>query len=164
MDTSIPVVLNAIPQDVMRIAITIAPKATHADPLRQLQYHLPILKELKKCCKIFYLNAELTLNGVLHYHGVLQISDKVKWYKSVLPKIKNQLGFVLIKPNPNDKWDDYCFKDNSLMEQILETKMPLNADHELIRTISRFKKRVPDKIQSPKKGKIFEQMYNSESE
>ena len=153
--------LPKVPLQGHSIAITIAPRPSDPCPTKQLQSHLPILRKLKHCSKQFTLSAELTLNGVLHYHGTLLITNKIYWFRHLLPLIKEKLGFVLIKPSPNQAWTDYCNKDIGDMKEILEINLPITEDHPILEKIKRFKKKVPDIIQSPKKGNIIDQMYGS---
>lgn len=75
-------------------------------------------------CGYYRMYPELNLQGNIHYHGVVQVLDFYKWYKSVLPSLKLN-GFVCIKASPDSKWDDYIKKDQELMEKLLNIKLPL---------------------------------------
>lgn len=165
MNTEITPPELPIPRVGTLIAITISPRPSDPDPKKQLLSHVPILRKLKLCSKEFSLNAEITLNGVLHYHGTLLITNQIYWYRTVLPLIRERLGFVLIKPNPDHHWTNYCNKDIGNMIFILDLPLPINYDHPLLdklkRNICQFKKKVPDIKQPPKEGKIIEQMYPS---
>lgn len=66
---------------------------------------------------------ELNHNGRIHFHGVIHIYDKVKWYKQCLPKLKFY-GMVCIKPYPDFKWMEYIQKDVCSMQIILKTALP----------------------------------------
>jgi len=53
-------------------------------------------KQLDKCCD-YIMIPELQMTGVIHYHGVIKITDKIKYFKSVLPWIKINCGFVKVE-------------------------------------------------------------------
>lgn len=88
-------------------------------PKFQYNYCLPTLLNLKLCCDHYEIFPELTLQGNIHFHGILEINDKIKWYKKVLPSLK-YMGFVLIKPKPDKNWEKYMSKDSGIMEVILK--------------------------------------------
>jgi len=75
----------------------------------------------KRCMSEFEVNAELTVNGHIHFHGYYCIEDTYKWFKKVLPKMKYN-GFW--KANLiNHSFEDgikYCRKDRDLMNRILK--------------------------------------------
>lgn len=94
------------------------------DPFYTMHMHLQYLKKLKRC-SIFTLYPEFNGRGDLHWHGILEITDKVKWYKSVLPYFRYK-GFVCVKHIDNfSKWSTYCAKDKDLMEKVLTTVLPI---------------------------------------
>lgn len=69
----------------------------------------------------FEINPELNQNGNLHYHGYFVLKDKLKFYKSILPKMKYN-GFVKIDLVHNDlqKAMEYCRKDREFMKQLIK--------------------------------------------
>lgn len=103
------------------------------DPQVQFCETMQTIKYLANCCNKLYIYPELNQNGRIHYHGVLYITDKVKWYKSVLPKFK-YTGFVMIKTEINEHWDEYIKKDSAMMEEILEYKLPIIFEKEIDKT------------------------------
>lgn len=70
---------------------------------------------------------ELNLNGNIHYHGILFMRDKIKFYKFSLPLLKFH-GFVLLKDkNINDAWYRYMSKDCVNMRGILpNVRIPIS--------------------------------------
>lgn len=69
-------------------------------------------------CAMFVLLPEVHESGKkygsIHFHGLLRIHKKYKWFNKVLPFLKT-LGFVTIKPCFElSKWIDYLIKDHSL--------------------------------------------------
>jgi len=59
----------------------------------------------------FELYPELTIAGRIHYHVMLNITDKIKFYKSTLPKLKRDCGYVDIQGIKNlIACRDYCKK------------------------------------------------------
>lgn len=107
--------------DILKLAFTWSPRPDmqHDDPKKGFAQHLPVLRNILKCCDKYELHPECFLNGGLHYHAYLEIKDKIKWYKSVLPTFK-RYGFVVIKKNPNEHWHKYIRKDGQIMYDVLE--------------------------------------------
>ena len=88
---------------------------------QQLQETLPIVQKLAKCTSDCVIYPELTLQGNIHYHALFKITDKVKWFKSVLPTFKRN-GFVKVvacNENHKDKWLSYIRKEAEVMIPIL---------------------------------------------
>lgn len=102
-----------------------APKLQRNDPLLGHVNIMPILKKLRLCCAHVELYPEMHINGTLHYHGIIIVSDFVKWYKSVLPLFKRN-GFVVLKSNLNSNWDKYITKDWDIVKDILELDKPID--------------------------------------
>lgn len=65
----------------------------------------------------FVMFPELTVQGKIHYHGIVRITDKYKWFKWTLPKLKS-LGFIKIKSNVDSGWDEYIKKDQVIMSKL----------------------------------------------
>lgn len=101
------------------------------------QFHdtLPYIKQLRTCSS-FIIYPELNKQGNIHYHGLIHIMDKVKWYKKVLPTLKYK-GFVLIKSKIDEGWLKYIEKEKSTMESILEISLPLDNSHNLFKRKSK---------------------------
>lgn len=110
-----------------KMALTISPK-DRTDKYNRLinifhQDRYFLKRELRKCCKYFCLYPELDKTGRLHYHGVIKIHDSVKWFKQIMPKLKYELGFIMIKElksfKDNLKWLVYCQKEFGTTRHIL---------------------------------------------
>ena len=64
-------------------------------------------------------------NGSIHYHGTIDIKDKIKWYRRTLVRLKN-LGFYKIKEIEDlQGWNKYCEKELNISKAILEVPLPL---------------------------------------
>lgn len=63
----------------------------------------------------------------LHFHGVIWLKDKVKWFKSVLPTLKRN-GYVKIT-TMNDNWFDYISKDWAIMRPVLDLDEPITEEY-----------------------------------
>lgn len=94
------------------------------NPKYQYNDVLPFIKLLDKCCIYYEIFPEFNSNGNIHIHGKLELSDKVKWYKSILPKFKYS-GYVCIKTRVDDNWLKYCRKEQSMTEEVLNIKLPI---------------------------------------
>lgn len=130
----LPQTIDLVPIIGLNIAITWCPNPSHCGtqtPREQLMRYIPQLRDLKKVSTHFWVYPELSINGSIHFHGAMLITDKIKWYHSVLPGLK-QIGFCLIKPNPNQQWVVYCQKEVTMMEELLNTTLPLHPNHILL--------------------------------
>lgn len=100
------------------------------EPHRQMRSTMDtIFKQLKRCAKDqWMMTPELTEQGRLHWHGWLEVKDKIKFYRNFLPQNKRH-GFVMIKkiPTMHDKlrWIAYCTKENKVNSK---TFAPLLSD------------------------------------
>lgn len=100
------------------------PKDLGVRPRFQYDNCIQSIRNLKLCCDSYEIYPEMTIAGNIHFHGVLNIKDKVKWFKKILPTFKYH-GYVCIKPNPDKKWFEYMSKDKEMMEKLLGIKLPL---------------------------------------
>lgn len=73
---------------------------TISPPLRKAnnQFHIfaddmMIIKYIRRCSKHYMIYPEFDIKGRLHYHGLIYISDPMKWYKQILPMFR-KIGFV----------------------------------------------------------------------
>lgn len=84
-----------------------------------------LTKILDRSCDFKLWPEWRTTTGHIHYHGVVWIKDKIKWFKETLPKISS-LGFKLLKKIDNeDKWQKYCVKEQNIAESILGISIPI---------------------------------------
>jgi len=78
----------------------------------------------------YYLYPELTVNGVIHFHGSVLVKtqeDKLRYYK-FLRYVRKNIGHIMVKPIDNyHKWFNYCRKDKEMMEKILGDCLPYNT-------------------------------------
>lgn len=97
------------------------------EPERQHQSCYSYLYNLRLCSN-FLLSLELTQQGNIHYHALIRLTDKVKWYKKVLPTFRKN-GNVKIKTgNTNSKWIEYICKDKKIYEKVFNLKLPLTIN------------------------------------
>lgn len=95
------------------------PKQIGIRPTFQYDTCLPYLRQLSLCCEDYKIVPELTLNGNIHFHGMISLFDKVKFYKKVLPTLKYR-GHVLLKEVFSDYWEKvYLQKTVDEMKLIL---------------------------------------------
>lgn len=90
----------------------------------QYQETIPFIDNLKLCCSSYTVYPELTKAGNLHYHGIFELKDTVKWYKKVKPTFEHN-GFLFVKKVYSTKWFDYINKDKDEMEQRLAIDLPI---------------------------------------
>ncbi len=111
------------------LAITWSPKGDTITPKWSLHYYLYYyFASWHRGLKSFTLYPELNHAGNIHFHGTIQIGDKVKWYKSLLPALKRK-GFVKIKIIDNlDKWTNYIQKDWLANMLIFDINKPITRE------------------------------------
>lgn len=112
------------------IAFTWCPNAKYhtSDPQIGFSMAIQTLKHIKYVSKDFVIYPELTHQGNIHFHGKIYIQDAVKWFKSVLPKLKKN-GFVKIKTNLNEGWDEYCGKQWDIFREVLDLEEPIDYSY-----------------------------------
>lgn len=95
-------------------------------PKKQFDYTIyKLFTLLSKSC-YFVISPEFTMNGRIHYHGLLKIYDKIKWYKQTLPSLKYE-GMVKVETiKYYQKCDDYIKKDVKMMKEILNIDLPID--------------------------------------
>jgi len=79
-------------------ALTITPPYS-VNSIRYDYYnHHKILKRYLNLCSSHYiLYPEITTSGRLHYHAVIHLDDKIKWFKKSKNALK-RIGFVKLDP------------------------------------------------------------------
>lgn len=112
------------------LAFTWSPRPVNIIGTRNTDYSfqydcfITLLMRMSECADITF-TAELNLNGSIHYHGILSILDKYRFYRRCLPSLKRE-GFVLIKKIDNlEKWLEYINKDVPLMNKLLKKEFPI---------------------------------------
>lgn len=81
---------------------------------------LQVLKHIQRCSSSFCIVPELSDEGKLHCHGWFKLTDKIKWFKSVMPIIKKK-GFMKInKLNTPIENIDYYYKEINETQGILQ--------------------------------------------
>lgn len=114
--------------DTEKIALTWSPDqkqyAQYKLPMKQLCAHMEVIRCIKlagdyKCYPEFHNN------GNLHYHFIVELKDKIKWFKKVLPTLKYH-GFVVVKPATDFAgWLSYCTKHQQTVEHTLKILLPI---------------------------------------
>jgi len=95
--------------------MTITPKFAYVSHINEY------FRRWRSCMLDFEVNPELTTQGNIHYHGFFKLKDKIKWHKSILPRMKRN-GFIKInKVNSDfDKAIEYSRKDNEMMSVLMK--------------------------------------------
>lgn len=97
--------------------------------------HLPIfhddyrviIRALRHAVDFVELYPEISLDGRLHYHGVINIKDMIKWYKTSV-KLLNRLGFIKLCKFKSHGWIKYIRKDWEITKIVLELNYPILTD------------------------------------
>lgn len=74
-----------------------------------------LLVEADRCCSRFAFVPELSEDGKLHMHGWYVVSDKVKYYKSFLPKLRSS-GFIKKSKAKSHNWKTFRYHVKDLEE------------------------------------------------
>lgn len=104
----------------MTVAFTWSPAniCQRIDPQDSFKLQIEHIRLLRLCCDKVDLYPEMFLNGGLHWHGTLHITDKIKWYKKILPNFRKH-GMVVVKSNPDETWNRYQSKEWIMMQELL---------------------------------------------
>lgn len=80
-------------------------------PFNQFRHTIvPLGRLLNKYCSDWEVCPELTNDGIIHYHGMLTITDEYGFFRFLLPRLKRS-GFIKLKNIDNyKKWKQYCTK------------------------------------------------------
>lgn len=108
------------------IALTISPRPRLGDTTFHYdQDRFLIRKILNRCTDHYLIYPELDKNYRLHYHGVVFIKDKIKWFKSSKKTLEVHFGFIKVEVIPTFErhfgWIQYMRKDWWYCQEILET-------------------------------------------
>lgn len=72
-----------------------------------------------------YVVPEFTLNGQIHYHGMIEVKDRVKYFK-LIRYWRKQLGHNLFKTITNrPEWEKYISKDIDVVKQLIKNNIDL---------------------------------------
>lgn len=101
-------------------------------PFSQFNYtRIIVSKILGMSCIDFRCMPEFTVQGRIHYHGILKIRNFSKWVKSTLPSLR-KLGYVKIetfKESINkQRWEEYMYKSLEETSKILNMKTKIEVD------------------------------------
>lgn len=121
--------VERVPEDnVYALTITCNKDYTGWTPKRQLADRYETFMLLSDSCK-YRMWAELTLQGKIHFHGIIEIVDLVRWYKYTRLKLEKG-GFMVIKKqfgDDKDIWLRYCEKSSSWAEKVFECEFPITS-------------------------------------
>lgn len=99
--------------------------------VRQYMQTWPVIKRVLDKIGKYEVYPELTLNGMIHYHGKIAVDDKYEYYKGI-KELRRKLGYNLFKAIDNEeKWDKYIEKDKGTMLKILNSQieeLPITGD------------------------------------
>lgn len=123
-----------------RLAITISPPDQVQSPkdLYHLWY-IDLIRYIKPCSNRFILYPEIQHpSGRLHYHGIIDLKDDMKFYRFTLPNIRRHIGYICVKKIRNElNWLMYCMKEWAYTQRILEIEEPV------------YRKRIDKRIRLP---------------
>lgn len=75
-------------ETLVKYAFTWSPKGVTYDPQTKYNEHIfDVFNKWRRALE-FAIYPELNNNGNIHYHGIIQIRDKIAWYKRLLPFVK----------------------------------------------------------------------------
>lgn len=97
----------------LRIALTVTYRNHYAgNPMQQFKDSLkPLARNLARCAKRFQLAPELTINGDVHYHCLIEVDNEYRWFRYIHPWLKRQ-GFIKVKLCKNTHgWLKYMTKN-----------------------------------------------------
>lgn len=96
----------------------------HCTNKRSIKHLIQDIHNILNQIGSYTLNPECHLSGNIHFHGMLYVKDKVKYY--ILTKKLNEIGgFNAQYPRTVGNTVTYTQKDNPEMEEILGVRLPL---------------------------------------
>lgn len=125
--------------EIRKVALTVSPQLQRGNPVPILKHHCSVYLYSLVNVGEFEIYPEFADNGRLHYHGIVHIKDPIKWYKHCLPTLNN-LGFVVVKNNINEGWEEYIKKNWAITQRVFELEGPINRDY-VIEQHNLFKKK-----------------------
>jgi len=115
------------------LAITISPEYRKGRQDYHYRDDLDKIKLLKSCSKRYMIYPEFSVSGRLHYHGIVEIHDRVKWFKKLKPLFE-KMGMLHIKSIDDHKarigWIIYMSKAWPETKSILSLENPIMPKHE----------------------------------
>lgn len=95
-------------------------------PIGQFRRTAPVItKHLTRSCYFVLCPEWRTLTGVIHYHGIIFITDRTRWLRTTRPALRRE-GFICLKEIDNlQKWIEYFTKEAQIAESILKRNMPI---------------------------------------
>lgn len=96
-----------------------------------------MFKHLKRSCDHFAIVPEVSLNGRLHAHGYVCISDSIKWKLSTLPMLLRH-GSLKLKFHVDEHWHNYVLKELVQTRSVLRT-FCIFTSHNLKRILREWK-------------------------
>lgn len=112
------------------LALTISPPHRPGKKQELLYYDdYFFIQQLELCSDHFMVYPEFDSNGRLHYHGVIDVKDQIKWFKKVLPTLQRKVGFTCVKKLGSHKdkigWIVYMSKDWYTSKGVLSLEKPI---------------------------------------
>lgn len=111
---------------------------------KQVLATLPMIHSyLRQFTSDYILYPELTQAGMIHFHGILTLKDKVKQYK-LRKKMSDELGFLKIDSIKDlQASKDYISKEAAIMQDVLGVKLPYTyEDNEKLILTDKLKKKL----------------------
>jgi len=123
------------PRDPRKIALTISPEQrveVKANGLNLEEVRQRYLKDcyclhtaLNRCSNNYTIYPEFDDKGRLHYHGIVFVHSLIAMKLETNPVLQDKLGFICIKYDPDEKWDQYCEKEWEITKEILDITDPI---------------------------------------
>jgi len=141
------------PKTPTRIGLTITyARALEREMTSSAQYYYSrrqISKVIGSGSNNFCFMPEFMLNGRIHYHGWIDITNFVSWQRISLPSLK-KIGRCKLEYNLTDKWYTYMYKSTDDTKKVLGFK----SDISISVTVDDYKQWLKDNSEQPKLDKF----------
>lgn len=139
------------------LALTISPPHRPGRKQELLYYDdYFFIQQLELCSNHFLVYPEFDDSGRLHYHGIIDVKDEIKWYKKVLPTLQRKVGFTCVKKVTTLKdrvsWIVYMSKQWPVSKGVLSLKGPIMPCKEQHRRERRLEKALKKCVKDIDKG------------
>lgn len=147
MNPANPIATSYFDSDKDYIALTISFKDQDLQDLRPIYqlWRISHIFDILKNSTKYNMYIEFQVNNTIHLHGILQITNKVKYHKETIPLIKSY-GYIKVKHVFDlQKWIEYCTKDyHNIIKIFPEVQFPITKENKYLtsRTFKSYKNKI----------------------
>lgn len=101
----------------------------HLTPKAQYNLTEDLIDYLKYCGDLLVCSPELTTAGNLHWHFIIDVKNKYRWFSKLLPRMKDDSNVLIVKVKNYMKCEEYILKDAEEYSKIFKTTLPIKCKY-----------------------------------